>query len=223
MEINIIGDIAGRYDEFQKLLEIMPEADLTIAVGDLIDRGPKSKEVIEWFMNNPKSIAIYGNHEDLMIKAIESRRLGDVVSWCQNGGDATLESFGDFEGISGEVTNWIKNLPLTFENKEIIVTHAPLNNGPTLTDKNNIRANMYIWNRATCQKRHESKFKIYGHNSYLKIQRDEKGPYSICIDNSYLGYLCGLHWPTGKIYSVRYFDKEETSYTLPESIWYEPI
>ena len=66
MKINIIGDIAGRYDELMLLLAKMPEADLIVSVGDMVDRGPKSKEVIEFFMTNPKAYAIYGNHESMM-------------------------------------------------------------------------------------------------------------------------------------------------------------
>jgi len=37
MKINIIGDIAGRYDELMLLIEKMPKADLIISVGDLVE------------------------------------------------------------------------------------------------------------------------------------------------------------------------------------------
>ena len=71
MTYNIIGDIAGRFDELMLLLAKMPEADKVILVGDMVDRGPKSKEVIEWAMNNPNVIAIKGNHEDMMVDFCE--------------------------------------------------------------------------------------------------------------------------------------------------------
>ena len=47
----------------------MPEGE-TISVGDMIDRGPNSKEVVEYFMDPTiNSSAIFGNHEHLMVDA----------------------------------------------------------------------------------------------------------------------------------------------------------
>ena len=58
MTYNIIGDIAGRFDELMLLLAKMPESDKVILLGDMVDRGSQSKQVIEWAMTNPNVIAI---------------------------------------------------------------------------------------------------------------------------------------------------------------------
>ena len=64
--VNIISDIAGNYKTLMALLEKMPQDEEIISVGDMVDRGPRSKEVIEFFMNNENATAIMGNHEHMM-------------------------------------------------------------------------------------------------------------------------------------------------------------
>jgi len=77
----IIGDIHGCYDELIKLEDKIKEhseknniSPFIISVGDLIDRGNKSKDVLEHFFNGNKNkthLALMGNHELLMIQAIK--------------------------------------------------------------------------------------------------------------------------------------------------------
>lgn len=89
-EYNIIGDIAGQYDTLLALLSKMPSTAAPLSVGDMIDRGPKSKEVLEFFMNQGK--AILGNHEHFMLTEYY-KPLYERGIWLANGGKATLKSF----------------------------------------------------------------------------------------------------------------------------------
>lgn len=72
----VIGDIHGCYDEFIKMLNLInynENDDILIFVGDYIDRGNKSYEMIKW-LNNHKSnrvIPIRGNHEEEFILNID--------------------------------------------------------------------------------------------------------------------------------------------------------
>ena len=69
-KIAIIGDIHGCYYTLKSLYCKITETDEVYSVGDLIDRGKYSKEVVQFCMdNNIKPVK--GNHEDMMIKAIE--------------------------------------------------------------------------------------------------------------------------------------------------------
>ncbi len=62
-----IGDIHGCYDEFMQLLkeiEFNSGKDTLYLVGDIVNRGPKSIEVLEWVLKNSNNvISILGNHE----------------------------------------------------------------------------------------------------------------------------------------------------------------
>lgn len=61
----IVGDIHGRYDMLEQLLEMAnydPAKDVVYSVGDMINRGPDSVKVIEFFQQE-RCYAIKGNHE----------------------------------------------------------------------------------------------------------------------------------------------------------------
>ena len=61
----IIGDIHGCFDELIELTQKvgLTADDLLISLGDIVDRGNKSKDVYEYFLNRPNSIVLIGNHE----------------------------------------------------------------------------------------------------------------------------------------------------------------
>lgn len=62
-----IGDIHGCYDEFMQLLkeiDFNSGKDTLYLVGDIVNRGPKSVEVLDWVLKNSNNvISILGNHE----------------------------------------------------------------------------------------------------------------------------------------------------------------
>ena len=62
--MNLIGDIQGNYHTLRALLKQMPDEE-PVSVGDMVDRGPRSKEVLEFFRLNGK--ALLGNHEHMML------------------------------------------------------------------------------------------------------------------------------------------------------------
>ena len=213
MTYNIIGDIAGRFDELMLLLTKMPEADKVILVGDMIDRGPKSKEVIEWAMSNPNVIVIKGNHEDMMVDFYLDRKRYEDGIWFLNGGTATIKSYGCLltpdkpsndsrirEALNKDHIEWIDKLPIFFEDEGLYVSHAPWNGSFQLGHYKS--AEDMIWNRYPPKKR-EGIFQVFGHNSSLTAY----GNYAICIDNCSKKVLTGMHWPTKEIIEQQYLDK----------------
>lgn len=203
--LNIIGDIAGRFDELILLLKKMPPADLTIAVGDLMDRGPKSKQVIEYFMNTPNTLALYGNHEDLMVNAVENF---NTYLWYVNGGTETVLSYGMLDNIPQEHISWLKTLPLYFENDEVFVSHAPLSypdDLPGRFSRNPRDIEYFTWNRQRPKEKYKDKFMIYGHNGRLLDVFTQTGEIiAKCIDNSHVKQLVGIHWPTKELFCQEY-------------------
>ena len=61
----VVGDIHGCYDELMALLEKaeFSPADRVVAVGDLITKGPKNREVLELFMTDARFTTVIGNHD----------------------------------------------------------------------------------------------------------------------------------------------------------------
>ncbi len=67
----IIGDIHGCYDELRDLLDVISPTreDKIIAIGDIVDRGPSSEKVLEFFRDTPRATSIMGNHERKHIRS----------------------------------------------------------------------------------------------------------------------------------------------------------
>jgi serine/threonine protein phosphatase 1 len=98
-----IGDIHGCATALQRLLEaIAPVADDRIIVlGDMIDRGPDSRDVLEQLLQLKRHCQVdclLGNHEEMMLSVVVDRR--SPLEWCNFGGAATLESYGFIGDIS---------------------------------------------------------------------------------------------------------------------------
>lgn len=61
----VIGDIHGCFDELRDLLDLIGpgEDDRILAVGDLVNRGPYSEDVLEFFRDQPNAHSVQGNSE----------------------------------------------------------------------------------------------------------------------------------------------------------------
>lgn len=102
--IYAIGDIHGRLDLLQPLHRMIEDdaADFArarralIYLGDYIDRGPSSRQVIELLLDSPlpgfETVHLGGNHEEMMLGFLDDASAGPV--WEINGGDATMASYG---------------------------------------------------------------------------------------------------------------------------------
>ena len=100
-----IGDIHGRLDLLEQLLGKI-EDDLSarktrrvllVFVGDLIDRGPSSAQVIErlrtYSREGARTLFLLGNHEEVLLRILRGE--AELISkWCSFGGAECLESYG---------------------------------------------------------------------------------------------------------------------------------
>jgi serine/threonine protein phosphatase 1 len=104
VRVYAIGDIHGRLDLLERLLSLI-EADarpargkerVLIYLGDYIDRGPSSREVVDRVMAPhemvDRVVRLRGNHEEAMLTFIADVELGRA--WLDYGGIATLHSYG---------------------------------------------------------------------------------------------------------------------------------
>jgi len=205
---NIIGDIAGNYETLLALLKKMPDGEV-ISVGDMIDRGPRSKEVVEWFMKNGK--AILGNHEHMMLDFINKTHFYQEGIWFYNGGTATWRSFK--MNIPDEVVSWMEKLPLYMEIDKTLVSHSfvdyDLQSSLKILDLNGLDSSI-LWNRHQPHRIPEYDMQIAGHNSQFGLRdfSDDGGVFAKCIDASCSGVLTGINLPSMQIFQQRVIDKE---------------
>ena len=92
----VIGDLHGEFNTLihaLEALEFRPDADRLFSVGDLIDRGAKSADALQWLETGRFAGSVRGNHEQMMVDAlVESqgltvRKSGPGATWMSNGAD----------------------------------------------------------------------------------------------------------------------------------------
>ncbi len=128
-----VGDIHGMFDPLIELIKkIKPEeGDEIVFLGDYIDRGPSSKEVIEFlitFSRTHKTVFIKGNHEDMMLECLKK---GDCLTWQFNGAGATIRSFGSIEEIRKRL-DFFESLKLYHEKGRYVMVHGGVKPGVPL-------------------------------------------------------------------------------------------
>lgn len=152
----VIGDVHGHYDSLMKLVEALPGDATLVFVGDLVDRGRGSAEVVRYVRDN-NHLCVMGNHEAMMVthgaslvRSYETEAaLEQYNLWYSNGGIDTIRSYGIVDIVDGKLAKrndcqdalqqfkedmqWMQGLPLYIEldtghpsGKPVVVSHAPL-------------------------------------------------------------------------------------------------
>lgn len=135
----VIADLHGRFDLLCKAIDMI-EADAGedggrfIVLGDFVDRGPQSRNIIDLLMAGPQRAGwewtvIQGNHEAMMLECLSNPNI--LTWWLKNGGGQTLQSYGYANGddlrplkIPGEHLEWLARLPVVIEDQYRIYVHA---------------------------------------------------------------------------------------------------
>lgn len=167
--IYAVGDIHGRADLLRALnSRIAADArdaaqagnqrtNVVIYLGDYIDRGDFSREVISTLIDDPlvgfEHVHLCGNHERYLLQFLKDPEVGP--SWLFNGGDATLRSYGvDIEDPAFGRQGWpwarqklvedlpvghlafLRQLALDHQEEEYFFVHAGVRPGVALARQN---------------------------------------------------------------------------------------
>ena len=129
-----IGDIHGCYDSLKKMIEEvikLQKIDKLILLGDYIDRGKKSKEVIDFIIQLLEQkfdiVPLMGNHETMLLDAIKNEK--NVSKWIQNGGVQTLKSFkiSSIKNLDSKYVKFFNTLKYYYLFNEFLFVHAGFN------------------------------------------------------------------------------------------------
>jgi serine/threonine protein phosphatase 1 len=173
----VIGDIHGCHTALVELLKKIspdPGNDFLIFLGDYIDRGPGSKDVLTTLVQLqqqiPRMITLKGNHEDAFLRYLSGK---DVDFFLNIGGRQTLESYGltNFtpdaakKVIPHEHMQFLSNLLPFWEDDEYIYVHAGLKPGVHLSQQT---SDWLFWadrERFACLDYNFGKRVIFGHTA----------------------------------------------------------
>jgi serine/threonine protein phosphatase 1 len=225
-----IGDVHGHYDGLMQLLEaIAPDAeDQVYFVGDLIDRGPKSAQVIE-FVRSHSYPCVLGNHEQLLIEAFPDNRASQYAlhAWLQSGGQSTVASYGKPETLL-ENLDWLRSLPNYLDLGDLWVVHAGLHPGLPAHEQT---VQEYCWIReefhSIPQPYFANKLVITGHTITFTLPGVAPGELAqgqgwLDIDTGAYhpksGWLTGLDFTNQQVYQVNVFQNKLRVLPLAEAV-----
>lgn len=136
-----IGDIHGCLSSLQGLIPILPinyAQDTLLFIGDYIDRGPASREVIDYLLALKKKpadlVLLMGNHEKMFLDYLNHV---NPFLFIFNGGQATLNSYsqqGEFF-LPPEHLAFLTSLRPIYETDNYIFVHAGLRPGIPLANQ----------------------------------------------------------------------------------------
>ena len=210
-KIFAVGDIHGCYDKLAAMMKILPwrkdEGDLLLFIGDYIDRGPKSREVVDFLVRlrqqGGEFVFLKGNHEKMLLDYYIQQK--DQMLYVANGGAETIASY--VEGGIGrkafvlpeEHLEFFLSLALYHETEDYIFVHAGLKDGVPLNEQSEedllwIREEFiysaYDWNKRV----------IFGHTA-LEIPFVTPGKIGIDTGAVYGNKLTAVELPTHEILS----------------------
>lgn len=247
--IIVLGDIPDRGSQAKQLIEyLMSHPNIVWVMGnhelimvDCYNHIVHGSEISPlhnlpyWiFMNGgDATLRSYGVDVEYLIpndpKA--TRQFIKQSSWVQiynlSQGPTIKKITDQFYKIPQAHIDHMRNLPLVFENEDVVCTHAPVVNwnSKSFFDINKILSgetveNNVLWNRNLPSKlRDDNKFYVYGHCHLEKVYaqtlskpegtvltdlfRIPKDLKSICLDISGDGYLLALEYPSMKVQKIK--------------------
>lgn len=212
-KIFAIGDIHGCLEKLQTLMkkiDIDYQKDILIFIGDYIDRGRSSREVIDYIIRlrekSENVICLMGNHEQMFMNYLDGVNEGLYLG---NGGRATLESYGILLSdnvqerkakVSGKHLQFFRSLLPYYESDQYVFVHAGVRselpmNEQTIDDLLWIRF-AFIENRKDF-----GKTVVFGHTP-MKNLMIEKNKIGIDTGAVYGGKLTCVELPAMKIYQA---------------------
>ncbi len=209
-----ISDIHGCYHTFKELLDTigLNKNDELILLGDYINRGNYSKEIVDFIMQLESEKynihCLKGNHEEMIFDSI-------IYNDKVNSEDVTLKSFGitNLKEMPKKYINWFLKLKPYHISSNYILVHAGLDFSKESHLQEN--RNMYWirdWYKDIDYNRLGYKKIIHGHqsinkNDIIEMRDDLEESQVLGIDNGCyktdqygLGKLCCFNLDTKELY-----------------------
>ncbi|WP_341525820.1 metallophosphoesterase family protein [Nostoc sp. UHCC 0302] len=226
----VIGDVHGHYEGLMTLLEaITPNLDDQVYfLGDLIDRGPQSSEVVNFVKQNNYP-CVLGNHEQMLLSILNNKSISSstMQAWLYSGGQATVSSYHDAI-IPDEHLDWFKALPKYIDLGDIWLTHAGVDPAKTVAEQT---AEQLCWIRDEFHSIEKPYFPdkqiIIGHTITFTLPGVKPGKLAqgqgwLDIDTGAYhprsGWLTGLDVTNNLVYQVNVYKRHLRTLLLEEAV-----
>jgi serine/threonine protein phosphatase 1 len=205
-----IGDIHGCANALRKVVELIePQpTDTLIPLGDAVDRGPDSRQVIDELLqlrDKCQLVPLLGNHEEMMLTYLDGKLQAD--NWLQFGGAATLKSYGNSKGKGGAIpdehVDFIRSWGDYFETISHFFAHACYEPDRPLNQQHWQTMRWQSLKLGVPEPHVSGKTAVVGHTSLKDGEIIDLG-YLVCIDTYCWGgrWLTALDAKTGQVWQV---------------------
>ena len=230
-QIYIIGDVHGCFNTLLELIKQFPKKEKSqiCFVGDVIDRGLFSCDVVELIMQNDYKM-VMGNHERRLLnnkfEFLNNKVPFDRSWFFGNGGEATYRSYlGQSVEFKQRHVDFLESRPVYLEFKDhktqngehLVVSHSAVGNMWEL--RNDKYASEEFRRHLLSGRGDELQvsgiFNVYGHTPVreVKLYKNSADIDTGCVFNE-VGYdkLSALEFPSMKIYTqknIENFNKKD--------------
>lgn len=198
----VVGDVHGQLGCLNAIIDQLTEqapGARWVFVGDLIDRGEHSAEVLERIRaletTRPNTVVILGNHEEMMLSFLRNpEETGN--RWMRHGGLQTMASYGALnlsqdnkpealrqahEHLLGVMPSgledWLSNRPRVFQSGNVVVVHAAADPVQSIESQQH---NALTWGHARFQQhpRQDGLWVVHGH-TIVDVPQENNGVISV--------------------------------------------
>ncbi|MEQ9001531.1 MAG: metallophosphoesterase family protein [Coleofasciculus sp. B1-GNL1-01] len=226
----VIGDVHGHYDTLMTLLDaIAPSKDDQVYfLGDLIDRGPQSSQVVEFVKQSPYP-CLLGNHEQMLLEILGQGEIyGPALqAWLYSGGHSTINSYGE-NGVRQDHIEWMRTLPTHIDLGDTWLVHAGVHPRLPLEKQT---TEQFCWIRDEFHSIQEPYFTdkliIIGHTITFTLPGVQPGRIAqgrgwLDIDTGAYhpksGWLTGLDLTNSRVYQANVFRQRVRQMPLEEAV-----
>jgi serine/threonine protein phosphatase 1 len=205
-QIIAIGDVHGKIELLRHLIfksiKFDPSKHILVFLGDYIDRGKNSKEVVKFLIDLRKQypesvILLKGNHEEIAFEFLTRKEKWEL--WGMVGGDETVASFDrNLTACKDMLIPFIESLPVYYETATHIFVHGGIEGNKT---PKQCREHSLLWNR-NVETYKGSKILVVGHTIVKDVVR-LSNRVIMCDTGAFSsGILSAINVETGDVYQA---------------------
>lgn len=210
----VLSDIHGNLANFESILQQinLREEDTLYILGDVIDRYPNGIQILKRIMRMPNVQMLLGNHEWMMLRALDVPYPGDdvmgksvygrIALWYNNGGRSTHQAwiFHTSNSERRKIIEYLQTLPISIETNDYRMVHAAPVQLFEKYGKGRYESvlEFALWDREILTNPPDvGKTVIFGHTpvSYLTNDIGELAPVGIGQVHPWIGIDCGSGFP----------------------------
>ena len=206
----VVSDLHGNYDKFKQLIDKigLKDTDILYVLGDIVDYGEQTMELIGDLSVRYNVYAIAGEHDYLAVRMLagfekmlsgeqtpDAEFIADMQKWVANGGQATLDAFRELDSEMREgVIDYLSDMALyeqvRVDGEDYLLVHAGIADFDPDMDLEDCEPEAFMTEPLDLTKRlYKNKTVVVGH---MPTTEENGGSGRIWFGNGGVNINCGV-------------------------------